>query len=163
MDRQRHPIELFQDEFGIDTIGSGSPKAVILTSDQAKKVKSVPPVSAYKDFFTGKLPSIGNIAFTTYLGFISIEKLNPPLLSKSLQLGKQFYLMLIQPWMGLTLYSFSDALISCAKAFKKLVNASLPTGLLASLRLASHSALAIEIRLRLAFTAALDTFLFVPL
>ncbi len=144
------PLQVLDDESCINTICSGSPIALIGTTDEAKAVQARPLACGNKDVFAGKLPPVGHIPFLTYMAFIAVEKVDEPAFRKLFKLSKAFQLVSVPLRAGLFGRSASYAFVSSAKTFKNRRSVSLDTFVPPS---ASNSALVVNNRCRLAFTA----------
>ena len=152
-------IKTFQDVLGINIISCCRPIALvqslfILATNQSPTIKTIAFLNSYKHLFVRELPAVWDISFTTNMGFIAIQKRNKSFLGEQFEFFQNFKFVVIYRFIRLAFYSFSDAFISSAKTFKKLRKVSIPTGVEASSRCDSHSALACDILWRFNFIEA---------
>lgn len=142
---------IFQYKLRIYIAFSSFPSARVLSAYKTKTVDFICPFRNDADFFSGKLPTVWNVPFTAYMGFISIIQVNFLLSTDLLKFPKLLYLKVVMFLKRLSLGTTSYSFISSAKLFKKALKV-LSLTLLPLF--ASHSALAVRIRCRLAFMAS---------
>lgn len=159
-DAKRETFELLNNESRVNAFSSSGPIAFIRAADEAKAVQAGAFTAGNEDIFTRKLPAIGHLSFLAYMAFIAVEKVNVSFLGQLFQFMKAFKFVSLPLRARLLgrpsayapdLIPRSWATVSSAKTFKNRPSVSLDTFGPPS---ASNSALAVNSRCRLAFTAA---------
>jgi len=159
MNTQRKHVEPFEHEAGVDAVLARVPVALVVAVDQPPAVEAVALLAGNEDLFAGKLRQrptapIGYVPLAAHVRLITVKKIDNFLFTKLFQLTQHLHLVVVDVLIGSVPGSFPYSLVSAAKLFKKRRRASRPTGVSPSTRWASHSALVIEIRWRLALTAS---------
>lgn len=148
---KRELLEKIQDKFGIDILLSHLPVALALPINKPKAVEFIRFLREKANIFTWKLPAVRDIALATDMALIPIIKVYFTSEAHIFKFLEFLHLKLIMLFQGLSLRSTPYTFISSAKAFKKFLNVLSLTCLPLS---ASHCALAVRIRCRLAVMAA---------
>ena len=147
---KRHLLQIFQNKLGVNIFRCHLPPALIFSGDESQTVHLVGFFGAYANFFIRKLPSVRNIAFATYMRFISVIKVYCSAKAQLFKFFEFFNLKLVMFRQRATFRTAPYTLISSAKLFKKRLKVLLDTLLPLS---CSHSALAVCKRCRLALMA----------
>ena len=118
----------------------GKSLIVIISGNHPEDVQPCNPLGGDEHFFSGQLPSVGNIALRTDMALISEEELYAPLFCLLFKFLQLLQLILVELRRGDSPWAFPYTLISCANADKKRLKvislASLPVA-------ASQAALAL--------------------
>ena len=140
MNHQRQIFQLLHHKVSLDGRTTRCPMALISATNQPPTIDLITLLGQYANALTRKLPAIRNIPFTTHLALVAIEKIDFPCSSQCVHHSQPLKPILVQGWIGLTLYSLANAFVASTTAFKKRRNVSRPIALPCWV---SHSALAV--------------------
>ena len=147
---KRPLFQTFQNKPRVNIFRCHQPSALILSADEPQTINLIGFFGENTNFFIRELPSVRNIAFTAYMGFIPVIKVYCSAKAQLFNFLELFNLQLVMFRYRAAFGAASYTLISSAKLFKKLLKVLLHTFFPLC---CSHSALAVCIRCRLALTA----------
>lgn len=129
-DSKRIAFEKVDNLSGINRFSCTEALEVVVTVNHPKYIQSLVSLGRYKYIFSGKLPSVRNVAFGTNMRFITVKEVDFSLCIKSFKFLQLLRFRCVELLRGYTLWTFSYTSISCANADKKRRNvkslASLP-------------------------------------
>lgn len=144
-------LHIFQNKLCVYIVFSGSPPTIALSVYKTEQVEFIGFFRIDTDIFTGKLPAVGHIPLTAHMGLIPIIQVYLPFPAHLFKFRQFLHLEIVMLFKGLPFGAASYPFISSAKLFKKDLKVLSQT--LFPL-FASHSALAVRMRCRLAFMAS---------
>lgn len=95
---------------------------VVVTVNHPKYIQSLGSFRRYKYIFSGKLPSIWNVAFGANMRFITVKEVDFSLCIEPFKFLQLLCFVCVELRRGYTLWTFSYTSISCANADKKRLN-----------------------------------------
>jgi len=151
MNLKRKLFQIIHNKLSVNVLFRCLPVTPALSVNHAKTVYFIRFFAQNANLFILKLPAVWNISLTAYMRFISVIKVYFSIATQFLKFSKPFNPLVIILRYGFPFASESYTFISSANLFKKCLNVSRLTDLPL---LASHSALAVSKRWRLALMAS---------
>lgn len=150
-DAKGKSFQEIQDNSGFDIIPCDLPDVVVLPVNEPQTVELVGFFAQEANILPGKLPAVRDIAFAAHMRLIPIIKIDAAFGTQRFEFPQLFYLKMVVFLHWLAFRATPYLFISSAKVFKKALKVVSPTFFPLS---ASHCALAMRMRCRLALMAA---------